>query len=94
MPGKYSLCPLIVRVRISRESMEEVQQLVTPATTCLVPNPVSQNTGNDSETHPGEGAQLPCRHERPGRQQKRRFWYREPYLVRKQHSEKNGVAVL
>jgi len=72
MPGKYSLCPLIVKVRVSRESMQEVQYLVTLVTTCLVPNPVSQHAGDDSETHCGKDVQLPSRHERPGRQQKRR----------------------
>ena len=94
MLGKYLLCPAIVEVRISRESMDEVQYLVTLPTTRLIPNPVSQHRGSDNETDCGEDAQLPCSHERPSRHQKQRSRYREPYLVCKCGNEEGGIAML
>ena len=93
IPGKDPFCSAIVEVGISRESMNEVQHLVAAPTTRLVPDPVSQYTGGDNETHRGEDAQLAGRHERPGRQQKWRFRYGEPYLVRKCRSEEDGIAM-
>jgi hypothetical protein len=82
IPGKGLFRPAIVGVRVSREAVNEVQDLVTPPSTRLVPHPVSQNTGSDSQSECRNEAQLPGGGERPGRKQKQRSRYRQPYLVR------------
>src|SRR5271157_2595503 len=72
IPGEDLFRPAIVGIRVSREAVNKMQDLVTSLPTRLVPQPVSQNTGSDSQTERGDHAQLPGGCERPGRKQKQR----------------------
>jgi hypothetical protein len=91
IPGKGCFRPAIVgvRVSVSREAMNEVQDLVTLPPTRLVPHPVSQHTGSDSQSERRNEAQLPGGGERSGRKQKQRSRYRQTYLVREYRSEQD-----
>jgi hypothetical protein len=71
-----------VGVRISRDTVDEVQDPGTLPPARLVPYPVSQHTGKDSQEERGQEAQVPVPCERPGRKQKQRSGYWETYLVR------------
>jgi len=72
-----------VGVRVSRgEAVDEMQDLGTPPPTRLVPHPVSQHAGDDSQEERRREAQVPVPCERPGRNQKQGAGYRETYLVR------------
>ena len=72
VPSKGFFGPAIVVVRVSREAVNEVQNLLTPSSTSLVPHPISQDTGNDSQTERRDEAQLPARGQRPSRKEKQR----------------------
>src|SRR5271166_2767564 len=93
MLSKNPLCSAIVEVGISRESVDEVQHLLTSPTTRLIPDQVSQYTGSDSETDRRDGAQLARRRERPGSQQKQGSRQGETYLVSKCRSAQDGIAM-
>jgi hypothetical protein len=69
-------------VRVSREAVKEVQNLVTALPTRLVPHPISQHTGSDSQSECRNQAQLSGGGKRPGRKQEQRSRYRQTYLVR------------
>jgi hypothetical protein len=69
-------------VRVSREAVKEVQDPVTQSPTRLVPRPVSQHTGKDSQQERGHEVQAPVPCERASREQKQRSGYRKTYLVR------------
>ena len=70
IPGKNLFRSTIVGVRISRKSVNEVQDPITPPPTRLIPDRVSQNTGYDAETNRGEETQLLGGCERAGCEQK------------------------
>jgi hypothetical protein len=78
-----------VGVRVSREVVNEVQDPVTQSPTRFVPHPVSQHTGSDSQSERRNEAQLSGGCERPGRNQKQRRRYRQPYLVREYGREQD-----
>jgi hypothetical protein len=82
-----------MRVRVSRESVNEVQDLISPTPTSLVPNPIGQHAGNDGQRERGDETQSPPCCKRAGRKQKQGSGYRQTYLVREHGSEKNGVAM-
>jgi len=89
IPGKGLFRSTIMGVRVSREAVNEVQNLVSPAPTRLIPHPVGQHTGSDGQTERGDEAQLPGGCERPGSKQKQRSRYRQTYLVREHRSEQD-----
>jgi hypothetical protein len=62
--------------------MDEVQDFVTSPPTRLVPHPVSQYTGNHSQTECRDEAQLPGGCECPGRKQKQRGRHWQTNLAR------------
>jgi len=66
IPGKGLFRSTIMGGRVSREAVNEVQDLVTPAPTRLVPHPVGQHTGSDGQTEHGDEVQLPGGCQCPG----------------------------
>jgi len=94
MAGKGRFRSAIVGVRVSREAVDEVQDLITPPPPCLVPHPVRQNTANHSQGESRDKAQLPGGYQRSDRKQNERPRERHTNLVRKHRSEEDRVAML
>src|SRR5208283_5872671 len=77
IPGKGLFRSTIMGARVSCEAVNEVQDLVTPAPTRLVPHPVGQHTGSNSQTERGDEVQLSGCGESPGGEQKQRSRHRQ-----------------
>src|SRR5260370_41430631 len=81
-------------VRVEREPVNEMQYLVTPPSTRLVPHHVGQQTGCDGAGegngpgHPSPGC------ESPSSNQKQNCRYRQPHLAREYwHAQNRGTLL-